>query len=90
MAFPPLAFPEGILQVSEEHACPQRIGPWAHPDAHSSRKAKLEPDVDNSGHVSNFLTCHFTIYHCNLSDQEEERESRQTGGGVKQRKKAFV
>lgn len=86
MAFPLLAFPEGILQISEEHACPQLIGPWAQPDAQSSRKAKLEPEVDNSGHVSNFLPFYFTIYHCNLSDQEEQRESI-SGGGVKQRRK---
>lgn len=56
----------------------------------SSRKAKLEPEVDNSGHVSNFLPFHFTIYHCNLSDQEEQRESRQIGDGVKQRKKHLL
>lgn len=66
MAFPVLAFPEGILQIGEEHACPQLIGPWVHPNVHCSRKAKLEPEIDNSGHVSNFLPFHFTIYHRDL------------------------
>lgn len=75
-AFPPLAFPEEILHISEEvHLSPVEET-W---DPLSNTKAKLELGIDNAGCVSNSPP---SIYHSTVGHQIKRSTRRQTGWGL--------